>query len=101
MTSCSRLLLMVIHFGFSAKKVDVETVFLYGDLKEERDMECLKGMNNFGKDCIISNKCIYGLVKAVRHYYKKALNIFKKAGSSRGIVDPCLIKSGIHNFVCR
>ena len=34
MTFCV-LLLMVLHFGYSAKIVDVETAFLYGDLEEE------------------------------------------------------------------
>ena len=29
------LLLMVLHFGYSAKMVDIKTAFLYGDLKEE------------------------------------------------------------------
>ena len=29
------LLLIVIHFGFSAKIVNIETLFLYGDPKEE------------------------------------------------------------------
>ena len=33
------LLLMVIHFGFSAKIIDVKTAFLYGDLDDEIDIE--------------------------------------------------------------
>ena len=28
-------LLVIIHFGFSAKVVNVKTAFLYGDLEEE------------------------------------------------------------------
>ena len=35
------LLLMVLHFGYSAKIVNIEAVFLYGDLEEEIYMECL------------------------------------------------------------
>ena len=37
------LLLMVIHFKYAAKIVNVET-FLYGDLEEEIYMECPQGM---------------------------------------------------------
>ena len=48
-------------------------------------MACPQGMNNIGKDdCIILNKCIYGLVPAMRQYYKRAVEILKKAGFSRG-----------------
>ena len=40
------MLLMLLHFGYSAKIVNVETVFLYGDLEEEIYMECPQGMSN-------------------------------------------------------
>ena len=40
------LLLMVLQFGYSAKIVDVETAFLYGDLEEEIYRECPQGMAN-------------------------------------------------------
>ena len=82
------LLLVVIHFGYLAKIVDVETAFLYGNLEEEIYMECPQGMSNMGKDgCIILNKCIYGLVQAAQQYYKKAVKILKKLGLVRGNVD--------------
>ena len=52
------LLLMMIHFGYLAKIVNVEIAFLYGDIEEEIYMECPKGMKNVVKDdCVISNKC--------------------------------------------
>ena len=38
------MLLMMLHFGYSAKIVDVKTAFLYGDLEEEIYMECPQGM---------------------------------------------------------
>ena len=48
------LLLMVLHFGYLAKIVDVKTAFLYGDLEEEIYMECPQGMAGTKKDdCII------------------------------------------------
>ena len=53
------LLLIVLHFGYLAKIVDVETVFLYVDLEVEIYMECPQGMPDITKDeCIILNKCI-------------------------------------------
>ena len=80
---------MVIHFGYSAQIVDVETAFLYMDLEEEIYMECPQGMSDVGKvDCIILNKCIYGLVQAAWQYYKKAVKILKKLGFVGSNVDP-------------
>ena len=37
---------MVLHFGYLAKIVDVETAFLYRDLEEEIYMECPQGMSD-------------------------------------------------------
>ena len=68
---------MALHFGYSAKIVDVETAFLYGDLEEEIYMECPQAMSDVTKDdCIILNKCIYGLVQVACQYYKKAVEHF-------------------------
>ena len=84
------LVLMVLHFGYSAKIADIETAFLYGDLEEEIYMECPQGMADVKKDdCIILNKCIYGLVKAACQYYKKAVEILKSSGVG-GSINPCL-----------
>ena len=82
---------MVLHFGYSAKIVDVETAFLYGFFKEEIYMECPQGMSDITKDhCFILNKCIYGLVQAAHQYYKKAVEILKSSGFVRGSIHPCL-----------
>ena len=43
------LLLMVIHFGYSAKIVNLEATFLYRELEEENYMECPQGMSDMGK----------------------------------------------------
>ena len=46
-------------------------------------------MKGIGKDdCIILGKCMYGLVKAARQYYKKAEK--SDVGFTWGNVDPCL-----------
>ena len=58
------LLLMVLYFGYLATIVDMETAFLYGDIEEEIYMECPQDTSDIKKDdCIILNKCIYGLVQ--------------------------------------
>ena len=73
------LLQMIIFFGFSAKIVDVKNAFSYRDLDEEIHMECLEGMSDGNKDdCIIFNKCLYGIVQSARQHYKKAAEILKK-----------------------
>ena len=81
----------MLHFGYSAKIVDVKTAFLYGDLKEEIYMECPQGMKDVKRDdCIILKKCIYGLVQAAWQYYKKAVESLKSSGFKGGSIDPCL-----------
>ena len=60
---------MMLHFGYLTKIVNIETAFLYGDLEEEIYMECPQGMANIKKDdCIILNKCIYGIVQVACQY---------------------------------
>ena len=72
------LLLIMIQFRFAAKAVTVETALLYGELEQEIYMECPTCMKDIRKyDCIILVKCIHGLVQAVRHYNKKAVDILK------------------------
>ena len=63
------ILLMVIHFRYLAKIVDVETAFLYGELEQEIYMECPQGMSDVEKDdCNASNKFIFGLVQSARQH---------------------------------
>ena len=54
-------------------------------------MECPQGMADVKKDdCVILNKCIYGLVQAARQYYKKAMEFLKSSGFVGGNIDLCL-----------
>ena len=64
-------------------------------------MEYPQGMSDIRRDdCIILNKCIYGLVQAVRQYYKKVIKIFKNSGFKGGTVDPYLfIKKSAKSIV--
>ena len=85
------ILLLWIHFGLTAKIVDVETAFLYGKLDEEIYMQCPQGLKDGGNDKVLLLKqCIYGLVQAARQYYKHIVEILKEIGFKGGSVDPCL-----------
>ena len=46
------LLLMILHFGYLAKIVNIEIAFLYGDLEEELYMECLQGMSDIKRTIV-------------------------------------------------
>ncbi len=90
------LLLLIIKMGLSAKIVDVETAFLYGELEEEIYMDCPPGMTETGvdsvgdDDALLLQRCIYGLVQSARQYHKKIVEILRKIGFEGGEVDPCL-----------
>ena len=59
------LLIIVIHFGYLAIIVDMETVLLYRELEKEIYMEHPQDMSDTEKDdYIILNKCFYSLVQA-------------------------------------
>ena len=66
------MLLMIFHFGYWAIIVDIETANVKKD------------------DCVILNKCIYGLVQAARQCYKKAIEILKSSSFVGGSINPCL-----------
>ena len=95
------LLLMVLHFGYLAKIVDMETAFLYRDLKEEIYVECPQGMSDIKMDdCVILNKHIYGLVQAAQQNYMKAVEILKSSSFVGGSIHPCLhVKKSVKGIV--
>ena len=47
------LLFLMIIYGYEATIVGVETVFLYGDLKEETHMECHSGRDKKGVEILV------------------------------------------------
>ena len=86
------LILAMMIFRLSAKIVDAETAFPYGDLEEEIYMDCPEGLEGANKqdDALLLQQCIYGLVQGARQYHKKAVEILKRIGFTGGDVDPCL-----------
>ena len=82
---------MVLHFGYSAKIVTIETAVLYRDLEHKIYMKGPQGMPNVQKDdFIILNGCIYGFIQALRQYFKKAIKILMNLELMGGNVDPYL-----------
>ena len=75
------LILAMILFGLSAKIVDVETAFLYGELDEEIYMECPPGMKSKSDEILILGQCIYGLVKAQDSITRRQLRFYEKLDS--------------------
>ncbi len=54
------LLIAKIIYELSAKIVDVETAFLYGDLDEKIFMNCPEGLDGAtDQDALTLQKCIY------------------------------------------
>ena len=85
----------------TAKTVNNEIALLFEHLEEEIYMECLQGMTSIKKDnCIILNKCIYGLVQVACQYYKRVIEILKSSTFVGGSIDPCLyVKKSMKGIV--
>jgi Reverse transcriptase (RNA-dependent DNA polymerase) len=67
--------------GLQASIVDVETVFLYGNLQEEIYMNIPEGMMSANVDSYLRFKrTIYGLVLSAREFYRKLVDVLKGLG---------------------
>ena len=85
------LLIAKLVWGLDAIIIDVETAFLYGDLKEQIYMNLPKGMTSFDDECLALLKSLYGLVQAACQWHSKFIEILQKIGFKGGGVDPCLL----------
>ena len=92
----------MIHFGLLAKVVNMKTILLLGQLKEDIYLECSPGMKILEK--MIASSWASVSMAAARQYNKKAEDILKKVGFTGGTFDPCLYMEkscSIQSFVCR
>ena len=78
--------------------MDVETVFLYGDIEEEIFMKSPIGMEEIDpgsspEDCYKLKKGIYGLCQAARQFWKTLLDTIKQEsfGFQVSPADPCML----------
>jgi Reverse transcriptase (RNA-dependent DNA polymerase) len=110
------ILALKILLKLEAGQFDIETAFLYGDLEEKLWMELpdgytdyLKQLYNKGQHYVIPTqpnqkimdistkthccklkKAIYGLVQAVRQWWKKFKEVLLQMGYKPSLADPCL-----------
>ena len=92
------ILILMMKENLKAEIVDIETAFLYGNLKEEifmkqpeglKHMENENAMNN--DDASVLKQSIYGLVQAVRQFFKKLMDVLiEKMGFKKCLIDHCL-----------
>ena len=78
--------------------MDVETVFLYGDIEEEIFMKSPVGMEEIDpgsspEDCYQLKKAMYGLCQAARQFWKKFVHTIKKEPFVFTVspADPCML----------
>ena len=78
--------------------MDVETVFLYGDIEEEIFMKSPVGMDEIDpgslpEDCYQLKKRIYGLCQTARQFWRKFVDTIKKEpfGFTVSPADPCML----------
>jgi len=67
-------------------------------------MDLPEGMEGTPEECLLLLKSLYGLVQAVRQWWKKFVAILKKLGFKGGYADPCIMiqhnKKWPNNCVC-
>ena len=73
------------------EQLDVNTAFLYGDLKEEIYMQQLKGFLVKGKEKLICRltKSLYSLKQTPRQWYKKFDGFLQRHGYNKCNADHC------------
>ena len=95
---------MWIKYGWEAEIIDIKTAFLYGNLEEEIYLKIPNGYEKYTSkkidknDCLILDQAIYGLVQAVRQFFKKMIKVLeKKMNFGRSMNDQCLLMRNDQN----
>ena len=92
---------------YHAETSDVQTAFLYGDLKEEIYLTKPEGWDIFlkkndfhaGPPFLKLNKSIYGLVQAARTCWQKLMKTLKERGFETFQNDNCMVKKTTHQGI--
>ena len=88
------------------KVVDIDNVFLNGDLEHEISMKIPEGYDEVisedvdKEDCLILQKAIYGLVQAVRQFWKKSVDKMQEGGLQLSEADPCMLYREDERRIC-
>ncbi len=81
--------------------MDVDTVFLHGELEEEIYMKYTPGIPCVTKDeILLLLMCIYGLIQAPRQYHEKMVVTLRNICFEGGDVNPCLFIRNDHRGLC-
>jgi len=83
---------LVAHYDLELHQMDVKTVFLNEDLKEDVYMDQSVGFIEEGKKHMVCKlkKSIYGLKQASRQWYLKFNDTITSFGFKENIVDRCI-----------
>ena len=95
-------LILWIVLSLEVWKVDVETAFLEGDLKEEEYayLKCPDGMTLNEDECLRVEKGMYGLTQVARVFWQKMTIILVKMGFKVFECDQCIFfKQGKENIL--
>ena len=84
MLALSKVLNLHIH------QLDVDSAFLYADLKEDVYMKPPPGMDMGEGYCLKLPKNLYGLKQAPRNWNKNIVDYIKSIGFKQSILDNCL-----------
>lgn len=86
------ILSLVANLDLELEQLDIKTVFLHGDLKEEIYMSQPEGFANKSNPNLVCKlkKGLYGLKQASRQWYKKFDTFMQDEGYSRCDFDHCV-----------
>ena len=103
----SRVVVARMHIeNLEGKVVDIDNVFLNGDLEHEIYMKIPEGYDEVinqdvdKEDCLILQKAIYGLVQVARQFWKKIVDKMQGGGFQLGEADPCMLYKEDEKEVC-
>lgn len=102
LTSTIRCLIaLAANKSWPIYQLDVNNVFLHGDLFEEVFMKVLEGVSNPGNKVCKLRKSIYGLKQASREWFAKLLFNLKDQDFVQSKNDYSLFIKHIGDLVCR
>ena len=86
------VLRIAVSLNLESEQLDVNTIFLYGDLEEEFYIKQHEGFVIKGKENLLCRlkKSLYGLKEAPRPWYKKFDSFMLDYGYNRTISDNCV-----------